>query len=216
MAPKEWRSPATLPAQLGMGLPLAALQRTSPAPNTPRVHGKHPQRQGSSAPLHQGPRSGREQHPLPGGEKTEPLVQQWRQGTGSGTGPGRCYSHPGSAESPWVPLPRLSPQRGAGGSRLRHHRLQPPASAAPAIYTGWEGARPSPGNPETQQQPRRWMHPSGAAGSPGQLAQGQDDLAAPDAALCPQRSVAPSPGCLWGQASRRHAPAPCPAPRRVW
>lgn len=135
MAPKEQQSPATLLAQLGTGLPLAALQCTLPAPNTPQAHRKHPQRQGPSAPFHRSPRSGQEQHPLPGGEKIEPRVQQRGQGTGFGTIPGRCCSHPGSAESPWVPLPRLSPQCGAGRSRLRHHRLQPPASAALAIYT---------------------------------------------------------------------------------
>lgn len=80
-------------------------------------------------------RSGWEQHTLPGVEKTEPWEQQGGQGAGSGTSPGRCCSHRGGANSPKVPLPRLSPQCGASGSHLRHHCLQPPASAAPAIYT---------------------------------------------------------------------------------
>lgn len=78
------------------------------------------------------------------------------QGGRSGTGPGRCCSHLGSADSPQVPVPGLSPSTGRWELPASP---QPPASAALAIYTR-PGRHPSPGNPETQQQPRHWTHPS--------------------------------------------------------
>lgn len=125
------------------------------------------------------------------------------QGGRSGTGPGRCCSHPGSADSPQVPVPGLSPS--AGRWELPASP-QPPASAALAIYTR-PGRRPSPGNPETQQQPRHWTHPSVRHIPPAWL---QPWAALPG----PGRPCSTTATELRGTQPQEPVgtPAPCPAP----
>lgn len=117
------------------------------------------------------------------------------QGGRSGRGPGRCCSQLGSADSPQVPVPGLSPSTG---------RWDLPSSPQPRRQLLWlfipirEGTHhqatlkhnSSPGTGHIPLLDTSLQHGC----RPGQRSQGQDDLAAPR----PKSSVAPSPRRLWG------------------
>lgn len=116
---------------------------------------------------------------LPGGEKTETLEQWWGPSTESSTGAG----HKTMSTALGVPPP-AEPQRGG-------HR-EPPASAAPAIYTRRcapisRQPRNTTAAPALDTAPRHGQQPRAARPS-------HDDLTAPGAALHPRCPEAPGPG----------------------
>lgn len=100
----------------------------------------------------------------------------WRgQGAGSCTAPGRCCSYPSSAESPWVPLPGLELPASPAPAAIR-------VSCSSYLYPARKASTHHQATPKHNSS--RWAHPSSTAGSPRQLARGQDNLAGPDAAPC--------------------------------